>query len=223
MSKPISETSKHRKLVEGWRSGKLTVIKFSHSARIPCGDLRHYWVCKCDCGKKTLSDTCNLRNRTTKSCGCSKLELSDKEHGFARRGNMHPVYRAWLEMIRRCKDLNRPGWRDYGGRGIKVCRKWMKFQSFQKDMGPSWKAGLSLGRKNNNGNYCKRNCRWEDRFEQNNNTRRNKLIRAKGTCLTVGQWAKRLNVPYSMLMWRFQDGWEHERIVNQPSRKHANI
>lgn len=84
------------------------------------------------------------------------------------------MYVAWVNMIGRCENANRPKFKDYGGRGISVCGRWRKsFQNFVNDMGVPINPLLSLDRKDNNGAYCRSNCRWATRTEQNRNQRRN--------------------------------------------------
>lgn len=75
----------------------------------------------------------------------------------------------WLSMKARCADKNH---KDYGGRGITVCERWLTWENFRDDMKPSYKEGLSLDRINNDGNYEPSNCRWATRVEQRANTRR---------------------------------------------------
>ncbi|HKZ42380.1 MAG TPA: hypothetical protein VJ044_15565 [Candidatus Hodarchaeales archaeon] len=83
-----------------------------------------------------------------------------KKHGFSTGGKKHPIYHAWGDMKQRCSNPKCPQYKDYGGRGITVCDRWMKFENFKEDMLSTWKPGLQLDRTNNNGNYEPANCMW---------------------------------------------------------------
>jgi hypothetical protein len=95
-----------------------------------------------------------------------------KTHGHSPRGKFSPEYRAWSNMIQRCTNSNNPHYQNYGKRGIKVCKEWMEFAAFIKDMGKRPK-GLMLERKDNDAGYSPQNCIWADRMTQNNNSRNN--------------------------------------------------
>ena len=96
---------------------------------------------------------------------------SQFKHGYRPAGKYIPIYRAWQGMRQRCYDVNCPQYKNYGGRGIYICKRWDKFENFLEDMGPHPGKGYSLDRKNNDGIYCKRNCRWATANEQQRNTR----------------------------------------------------
>jgi hypothetical protein len=95
-----------------------------------------------------------------------------ERHGMSR----HPAWGAWHNMIQRCGDPTHAAWKDYGGRGIKVCVRWQLFANFWKDMGPTYQPGLTLDRINNDRGYKLSNCRWATWEVQNRNKR---MLRSK--------------------------------------------
>lgn len=97
------------------------------------------------------------------------------KHGFVSRKNKKPsIYNTWVAMRQRCRDVNDKQYNDYGGRGIYVCKEWDDFAVFYADLGPR-PLGYQLDRIDNDGPYCKENCRWVDRKTQNNNRRSNRI------------------------------------------------
>jgi len=102
----------------------------------------------------------------TRSCGCLRNEQQFK-HGRCET----LVYRIWAEMLQRCNNHKSPSFKDYGGRGIKVCERWHSFANFYTDMGDK-PAGLSIDRADNDGNYEPGNCRWADAKTQATNCRK---------------------------------------------------
>lgn len=132
------------------------------------------FLCQCSCGKKFVTLLSYLRIGDTKSCGCYNTESLIKRstiHGFTKGGKIPKEYRIWAEMIQRCENEKDKSYHYYGERGIKVCKKWHKFKLFIEDMGWRKDESTSIDRIDNDGNYCKKNCRWATKKEQRANTR----------------------------------------------------
>jgi hypothetical protein len=136
-----------------------------------------YWRCRCDCGTTTIITGNTLRQGKSQSCGCFHADLMQAEpprlrHGHNRVGKRTRMYRIWSNMKSRCSNPNAKQYKDYGGRGIKVCKRWATFDNFLADMGECLPE-LQLDRIDNNGDYKPSNCRWVTPKE-NSATRRRK-------------------------------------------------
>ena len=194
----------------GDKYNRLTAIKFSHKAKT-----NQHWLFKCDCGNEKIISVSYVKSGATKSCGCLRKNNGRKIiHG--KTGTK--IYKCWCSMKRRCLDKNRKDYKHYGGRGITVCHKWLKFINFYKDMGEKPK-GLTLDRIDNNGDYCKENCRWATRKEQQNNRRDNYLITYKGKTQTINQWAERLGISRGVIFWRIKKGWSIKKTLENSVKK----
>lgn len=116
-----------------------------------------------------------------------------------------PEYHAWEAMIQRCYNPKHPRYNQYGGRKIKVCRRWKKsFDSFLLDLGPRPSNGHSIDRINNRLGYRPDNCRWATAAEQMRNTRKTRNIRFHGRVQCLKDWAKELNINYKTLHSRMK-------------------
>lgn len=149
----------------GLKCGKLTVIGES-SEKNPSGKTK--WLCLCECGNIKPINTCFLRNQSIISCGC--MHPSKKEYGPKMHVEHKNSYYTWGNVIQRCTNPKHPRYKDYGGRGITVCERWLKFENFLEDMGDREKE-LTIDRIDNNGNYEPGNCEWVTRAVNNENKR----------------------------------------------------
>ena len=196
--------------LEGKRSGKLLVV--SKSTKQRSDGSFSYWECLCDCGKKTTVKTSSISSEKTKSCGCLAVE-KNSTHGMSGT----PEHRSWKAMNTRCNNPNSKDYFRYGGRGIKICTRWKKFKNFYKDMGPS--NGLTIDRKDSDGNYCKSNCRWVNRLEQSLNKKNKMLIKFNGERLSIRDWALLLNIKNTTLKNRIHNlKWSHEKALTTTVR-----
>ena len=114
-----------------------------------------------------------------------------------------PIYNSWRGMKRRCQHKDDPKYIYWGGRGITFDPKWLSFEKFKEDMGASYQKGLCLDRINNDGNYCKENCRWATGVEQNRNRRTNRWVTFNGKTQLLIDWAQEIGVKKSTLYQRF--------------------
>lgn len=122
-----------------------------------------------------------------------------------------PEYLTWRSLFQRCYNEKAHNYARYGGRGIKVCRRWQRsFTNFLADVGPRTSKEHSLERKNNDGNYTKNNCVWATRKEQARNTRRNRTVTCWGKTACVAEWAEKLGMSYKTIQGRLDRGWSPE-------------
>ena len=174
--------------------GKLTVLAYAP------GGKKASWKCRCECGSVVIVQGANLRSGNSRSCskacGCTR-------HGHSRVGRLTPEYHCWQAMRQRCCNADDKAYRNYGGRGIRVCERWKEsFERFLADMGPRPSPNHSIDRIDNDGDYKPSNCRWAVKIAQDNNRRTNHFVTHDGKTKTVAQWAKCLGIGYGVLYHR---------------------
>ena len=203
-----------RKDLTGQRFGRLLVLGFAeyrYKQRNAC------WHVLCNCGTSSIVSARSLLRGLTISCGCYRREQSDKankRHGQSKT----PLHWRWALMHQRCTNTNLPGYKDYGGRGIRVCERWHTFENFAVDMGQP-PPGTTLERRDNNGHYCKENCYWGSLEEQANNKRTNRLITFQGRTQTLAQWIREKGLDYSTIWARLKRGWPIEKALTTPVKQ----
>jgi len=203
----------------GRKFGRWNVLK-----RAPRGDAKSrspIWMCRCDCGNYGDVQGGQLRAGLSRSCGCLAREIARvtclhrRTHG--RSGTL--TFRRWFQMLRRCENPRASGFKYYGARGVRVCKRWHRFANFLSDMGECPRPSLSLDRKDSRRDYTPRNCRWADRETQHNNTRKTRWITMGGVRLSMKQWAIRQGLNYHTVWRRFEMGWSVRRALTTPVKK----
>ena len=180
------------------------------------------YLCRCDCGNEKIVGGAVLRRGSSTSCGCystKTLVARSTTHGL----HQHPLYRAWCRMKERCTYKKHVYYDRYGGRGIKICKRWKDFQSFYDDNIDRWKPGLTIDRIDNDGNYSPENCRWVSQAEQNRNRSNAVTMTLNGKTDKLVHWAKRLNLPQNALRCRRASGWtDHEALTTPYGQKRGS-
>lgn len=203
------------KPLTGLRFGRLIVVSRGRNDKWN----QTTWHCRCDCGAEKSISGANLRKGNTASCGCYKIEkiaALNRTHGQSGALTKTTEYRIWANMVNRCTNPNNPAFKHYGGRGIRVCRRWQKFENFLADMGQRPSKSLSVDRKKNNEGYSKANCRWATQKEQARNARSNRLVEFNGDKMPLAQAAELVGARYRTVWWRLDQGWPlHEALYGR--------
>lgn len=197
----------------GQRFGRLVVLERASNGKH--GDI--VYRCKCDCGTIKEVTATHLRSGASKSCGCLRKEVTQKNktiHGMKRTR----LYNIWVAMKRRCSpSCDKRVYDRYYGREIRVCNEWKTdFSVFAKwALNNGYSDELSIDRINNDGNYEPSNCRWVSMEDQCNNRNNSRYITCRGETLTIAQWAKKIGMFDSNLRRSLKQGKTLEEIMKE--------
>ena len=156
----------------GRRFGRLVVIAETERGR----DRRRRWLCACDCGNTTITDTSKLSTGNTRSCGCLHRDSAKDRHRL-HGGKGTRLYNIWKNARQRCRNPKTPDFYLYGARGVQFAPEWDDFNAFRDwALANGYREDLTLDRIDPDGDYRPENCRWATWKEQRHNQRRCKEV-----------------------------------------------
>lgn len=202
--------------LSGRKFGRLTVTGFSHFDK---HRIKH-WNCICDCGNQAKIAKPNLISGHTKSCGCLRREQKAAlKHGHSSITGETPEYRAWKGLKTRTLNPKVINFHRYGGRGIKVCERWLgSFENFLEDMGKRPSPLHTIDRINNDGDYEPTNCRWATKKQQARSRCSSRHIEHNGQTKTLAEWAEQTGMDWDTLGERLKRGWSIEKSLTTKVR-----
>lgn len=196
----------------GDKFNRLTVIELIPHVK---GKAKEY-ILKCDCGNIVICKKNHIYSGNTQSCGClgkERRKESCTSHGLT----YSREYLTWQNMKKRTGDENNEAYKNYGGRGITICDRWLNsFENFLKDMGMKPSPKHTIERVDNDGNYTPENCKWGTRKEQMNNMRKNHKITYNGKTQNLNQWSEETGMPARDIRYRLHHGWTVEETFKIP-------
>ena len=207
----------------GKKFGRLTVLSVSKPYIWKDKVVDYYLNCKCDCGKavEVRRGSLMLKNGT-KSCGCIHTERLVNRKSIHNLSHTN-LYHRYFQIKDRCYNPKCKSYKNYGGRGIKMCDEWLNsFKSFYEwAFKNGYKKELTIDRINVNGDYSPDNCRWATDKEQALNTRRNRFYTYNGKTLSIIQWGYELGGGQNLVKDRIDKlGWDIEKALSTPLMKH---
>ncbi|MEC9061497.1 MAG: hypothetical protein VYC55_07810 [Pseudomonadota bacterium] len=203
--------------------GSLKVIRFFDGYR-KSGTKKSMCECECECGERLNVEKYNLSSGNTKRCQlCASKIRGDKKSTHKasmaykdRNPEMHNCYTRWQSMKRRCYKEYDSHYPRYGGRGIKVCDRWLNsFESFLDDMGLPPTKKHQIDRIDNDGNYESSNCRWVSQAKNSRNKSNNRIISAFGRSQTLVEWAEETGIKRETIAMRIRRGWSEEKALSK--------
>jgi hypothetical protein len=198
---------KKKDLRIGQKYGRLTILEFLPNYKC---------LVQCDCGTIKTVRIYNLRPKGTLSCGClqkEKIGAVNRTHGRAKT----KVYSTWERILNRCRNKNYHSYKYYGGRGIKVCQRWLNsFENFLEDMGEPPTSEHSIDRIDYNEDYSPENCHWLLQKYQARNTSRNRYVTWNGETRCISEWAEIQGINRRTITVRLDHGWSITDALSRP-------
>ncbi len=187
--------------------GRLTVRAYHHGTKRDGA----FWSCDCACGTTNfIVSRKRLKTKNTKSCGCLAIEkkVCKKRHGASRT----PEYFVWIQLKDRCCNQNNKRYKNYGGRGITVCERWLhSFENFIADVGLRPSPKHTIERRENDKPYSPDNCRWATNQEQQQNKSNNHLLTYNNETLTITEWGRQTGFDRRTIAARLRRGMSVEQ------------
>lgn len=181
-------------------------------------------LCRCSCGKEKIVYLKHLKSGASKSCGHDKHKLMSKVGKMNKISGLSDtrLYGIWQNMKKRCYNQEIPSYKNYGGRGITICKEWINdikcFYDWAINNG--YNDNLTIDRINNNGNYEPSNCRWVTAKVQANNRRKSictRYLTFNNKTQSAKEWSEELNINYSTLSCRINKlGWNDNEAISTP-------
>ena len=189
--------------IAGQKFGRWTVLEYAGNNK---------WLCRCDCGTVKEVGGYALRHGRSVSCGCYCKEHHIKKHGESNT----KLYRRWRSMRNRCANPKSSSWKNYGGRGIFVCKEWdQDFRAFKEwALANGFEESLTLERIDNDGPYSPENCRFATRKEQACNRRDSRRYQIGTETRVAKEWAENAPVSYDGILSRLNAGWPIEKAIS---------
>ena len=199
----------------GKKFNRLTVISFFGTHQN-----KNKWRCKCICGNFCLVTAHKLKSGHTQSCGC--LHKEGPKHLTTHGLRYHSAYTSYVHMLDRCNNNTHVSFSNYGGRGIKICERWLDSKkgllNFIEDMGER-PEGYHIDRIDNNGPYSKENCRWISPGDNSRNKRNTFFISFNGKTQCITDWAVEIGVSTQCIKYRLSVGKTVEEALTAPSQR----
>jgi len=209
------------KYEKGMRWNSLTLM--SDLSGGDCFKSTYKSVFMCDCGLNHFATLNNVTNSVVKfcsACSAAKKSKNKKTHGNSmsfkdRNPRGYNCYTRWQAMKRRCNNPNDKRFSDYGGRGIKVCDRWLEsYENFLADMGLPPEISYQIDRVDNNLGYSAENCKWVTRTENARNKRNNRLIEVDGEIKTLSEWAELNGIDRKTITNRIKAGISPKKAMD---------